>query len=140
MNREESKFWQNQLKTGFHAIGDVDRIESHSTSLGRPDVNICLNPSINWDIELKYSDNGKVHLRPSQRGWFSRRRRVRANALVLTKAIINGQAVYFINMIDKIPDGDRIDDWINLAHIVWDGKIDFGELEGILRETECWKT
>jgi hypothetical protein len=131
MNGGEAKFWRNELKNAFNAMGDVDRIESHSTSIGRPDVNICLDPGIIWDIELKYSDNGKVRVRPAQRMWFAKRMRVKANVAFLTKAVINGRSVYFMNMYP--PNENFLDDWINRAHVVWDDKIDFNELEEILR-------
>jgi hypothetical protein len=139
MKGGEAKFW-HEIRIPLRGMGDVDRIESHATSIGRPDVNICLNPGITWDIELKYSDAGKVKLRPAQRMWFSKRRGVKAKACVFTKAVINGTPVYFLNMINHIPEGDRLDDWINSADIVWDRKMDYAQLEGILREKECWKT
>lgn len=132
MKGGEGKFW-NEIRIPLNSMGDADRLESHATCIGRPDVNICLSGGIVWDIELKYSDNGKINLRPAQRMWFVKRGRVGAKACVFTKAVIQGEAVYFLNMINKIPDGDSLDDWINAAHVVWDHKVDYAEFEEILR-------
>ena len=136
MKRGEQKFWRDQLQLPFKAIGDADRIESTGTALGRPDVNLVIPMGIVWDIELKYCDDGKVKMRPSQRGWFSRRKRFGHPCFVFTKVVTNSGVFYMINMNGHIPDGDVLNDWIADAHVVWDDNIDWVQFEEVLREKE----
>jgi hypothetical protein len=69
----EARLWKT-LKGAIGHLGHVDRIESHATSQGRPDVNWCYQ-SDNVDIELKVYDpkkNGFV-LRANQNAWMLNR-------------------------------------------------------------------
>lgn len=132
MSKGEDKFW-DKIRAGLQSMGEVDRIESHATSIGRPDINMCLNPGIVWDIELKYSDDGKVKMRPSQRGWFKRRARVHGQAMVLTHVVTSREDMFMVNMVNHIPEEDDLDAWILVAHIIWDGGINWGQFEEILR-------
>lgn len=136
MKGGEAKFW-NELRVPFRAMGDCDRIESHATCIGRPDLNLALVGGTTWDIELKYSDNGKVVVRPAQRMWFSKRRKVGVtNACILTKAVCPQGTFYILNLIGDLPDTDKLDDWVAMADHCWDHKIDYSELEGIFRAKE----
>lgn len=127
----ETKFWRKDLQVAFKALGDYDRIESHDVSIGRPDINICLSGGVVWDIELKYSDTNTTRLRPSQRGWFFRRRRVGGNCAVFTKWVRPNETLYLFNL--QFPDDDNMQDWADYAEVIWEGKIDWNELEEILR-------
>jgi len=128
--KPEKKFWTNELRAGFRSMGDVDRIES-GTSIGRPDVNFAMYPGISWDIELKVVHNNRITLRPSQRGWFSRRRRVAARAFVLTKW--EEGDLYMLHFPFSIPDSDKVNDWEVMADHTWDGNIDWPEFQEILK-------
>ena len=129
--KNEAKFWKNDLKHGFKSMGDANRLESHATSVGRPDVNVCLVGGIVWDLELKYSNTNHTRLRPAQRGWLFRRRRVGGNCGVLTKWEQADTTLYLFNI--RFPDNNDMYDWEQYADAVWESKIDWAELEHVLR-------
>jgi len=135
MSGGEAKFWRNDLKFAFESMGDVDRIESHDTALGRPDVNLCLQGGVEWNIELKYCDSNKIKLRPSQKMWLRKRARVGGKVAVFTKVVTNrGVTFYLLHVGPAVARvSDELVDWVNTADVCWDDKINFGELEEILR-------
>lgn len=134
MNKGESKFWRDDLRVAFQAMGDVDRLESHATSIGRPDVNLCLMDGIVWDVELKYTDCHTVKIRPAQKMWHSKRGRAGGNSCILTKVVLRDEKFFIFHYGRRARDlDDRLSTWIETADIIWDNKIDFVELEEIFR-------
>jgi hypothetical protein len=118
----------------FRNLGHYNRIESHATATGRPDINLCMDSNIVWDIELKYvwDWNKGIVVRPAQRAWMLRRKRVGGKCCVLTKIVHeNDTKTYILNM-NVIENSDPLD-WIEHAEMAWIDKIDFVELEEFLR-------
>jgi hypothetical protein len=116
-------------------MGHVSRVESHETSIGIPDVYITLMGGIRHWIELKFSKGRRVILRPSQIMWFRQQRRVGYRPIILTKVIAEGKTYYMYHR-SHIPDTDVLQDWENTADHVWDDRINYAELEDLLRHEE----
>lgn len=134
----ETKFWSNVLRHEFKKRGHCDRIESHATSPGRPDVSICLSASVSIDIELKSTDAKdairKLFVRPSQKVWMKDRAAAGGRCFILARVdwpnischepahmLIPGNRAMFL------PKGS-IGGWMDMADIVWHGPIDFDQL------------
>lgn len=132
MKGGEAKFW-NRIRVALDSIGFADRIESHATSSGIPDVHFAVEPGIHWFIELKYCDAGKVKLRATQRGWFYKMKKTQGKAFVFTKVVNLGKEFYMIHMPWDIPKGDDLVDWENSAYLVWDDFINWSEFEEVIR-------
>ena len=69
----EQKMWK-YLAPKLKSYGHFERIESHETAIGTPDVDYCIEGYCNH-LELKFTESEKrgFRLRPSQAGWFRRR-------------------------------------------------------------------
>ena len=132
MRGGEAKFWR-EMKDKIRLIGDVDRIESHETSIGRPDINICIEGDIQWDIELKYTDTHGIEVRPSQRMWFKKRSKVQRRACFFTKVVRPNEILYLVNLINNTPDSNNLSDWILCARAIYNDNIDWEHFEEILR-------
>lgn len=62
----------------------VNRIESHATSIGFPDVAYCWH-GYNGHIELKYTrTGGEIELRPAQHRWMSDNVKAGGHPIILT--------------------------------------------------------
>jgi len=73
MNTLESTFW-GLLKSHLPKDCHAQRIETGSTGLGIPDVNMCWQGHEFW-VELKIVKGKRVELRPEQVAWLFRRNR-----------------------------------------------------------------
>ena len=73
MNTLESTFW-GLLKSHLPKDCHAQRIETGSTGLGIPDVNMCWEGKDIW-VELKVVKGKRVELRPEQVAWLFRRNR-----------------------------------------------------------------
>lgn len=77
MSNREAKLWsyiEKRLKgAGVH----LTRVESHSTAVGVPDVNYCIDGTEGW-LELKAENTKGLVLRKSQYAWI--RDRLKAGA------------------------------------------------------------
>jgi hypothetical protein len=115
--------------------GDVDRIESHSVSIGRPDVNLCLSGGKVWDIELKYTKSNRVVLRPAQYAWVRRRVHVGGNVLIIIRSD-NGKLRRHLAVLGgDMPDvkhNRTLSAWELQASAIWIGKIDRDDLRSML--------
>jgi hypothetical protein len=133
-NPGEAKFWRVDLRLPFRELGHYNRLESHATAVGRPDINLCMDSNVVWDIELKYvSDWSRgIIVRPAQRAWMLRRKRVGGKCCFLTKLVYaNGDKGYILNM--SPPETPDVMAWVEHAEVYWADKIDFVELEELLR-------
>lgn len=141
----ESDFWGRTLRGPLSKYGHVDRIESHATSIGRPDVNICTNKGIVIDIELKsclISNVGKrLKMRPSQKRWFKDRCAANGRCFVLARVeyaeknrpeyiLIPGHVVHYLE------DGDVLQ-WKSLAIVVWEWSLPVVDLIEIIENYEA---
>jgi hypothetical protein len=111
--------------------GHFERIESHETAVGTPDVNYCIR-GYNNHIELKYTekDNGCI-LRPSQCGWFKKRIKAKGQPWLLLQANIRGTRGYALIPGTNVPPLVRtkdVQDWLEAGIMVWKDKIIIEEL------------
>lgn len=134
MVKQEQAFWRNDLRIGCHSIGHVNRVESHSTSIGVPDLEIQLYNGPQWWIELKVA-NPKVRVRPAQKLWHRERARAGGNRAFLLKSVVGEVKYAFVKSLAVI---DHVDPeyWLNAAEEVWIRHINWNELEEILRYEE----
>lgn len=134
----EKRLWTT-LKDGMDHTGHFDRIESHATSQGRPDVNYCIDGR-EGDIELKVFDTrkGGFVLRSSQNAWFCNRVRSGStrNFILARYDDTFGNSQYLLipgyasrNLIhDRSYEG-----WKAQAKLIWDHKINWSELKAELK-------
>jgi hypothetical protein len=134
----EASVWQH-LKS-LNLPGHLDRIESHATSVGRPDVNYCID-GVTGDIELKFYDasKGGFVLRPSQNAWMMQRVRADGEVFILAAHRSAGSTVYLL--IDGCHSQELIRDpsakkWREEAIVVWMNQIDNRRLIEILTRTK----
>ena len=140
----ESDFWGRTLCGPLSQLGHVNRLESHATSIGRPDVNMCTKRGVTVDIELKsclISNAGKrLKMRPSQKRWFKDRCAVNGRCFVLARIeysekrrpeflLIPGGVVHVLQ------DGDVMQ-WKSLAVAEWEWTIPMAELLDLLETAE----
>lgn len=136
----EARLWKT-LKDGMDHTGHFDRIESHATSQGRPDVNYCIDAR-EGDVELKIYDRkrGGFILRASQNAWFCNRTRAgAARAFILARYDDNqGNETYMLirgkNSRALIHDRSY-EGWLAQAELVWKDKINWSELKAVLKGT-----
>jgi hypothetical protein len=130
-NRGEHKMWK-YLAPKLKPYGHFERIESHETAIGTPDVEYCIGGYTNR-IELKFSDSEKkgLRLRPSQAGWFRKRVKAGGQPWLLAQALVRKKRGYVLVAGSDVPalvHTTRIDAWLEAGLMVWEDKIDVEEL------------
>jgi hypothetical protein len=130
-NRGEQKMWK-YLAPKLKPFGHFERIESHETAVGTPDVEYCINGYTNR-IELKFSDSEKkgLRLRPSQSGWFRKRVKAGGQPWLLAQALVRGKRGYVLVAGTDVPNlvhTTKISAWLEAGIMVWEDKIDMEEL------------
>lgn len=135
----EKKLW-GTLKDGLDHLGHLDRIESHATSQGRPDVNYCFN-GVQGDVELKIYDRkrGGFVLRATQNAWMCNRVRHGGTPWILARYDDQFGKPEFL-LIPGAKSRELIHDrsyetWKAQSTITWPGRIDFQELLIALKGT-----
>jgi hypothetical protein len=126
----EKKMW-DYLGPKLRFAGHFERIESHATALGTPDVNYCIR-GYNNHIELKYTEkeNGCI-LRPSQCGWFKKRVKAKGQPWLLLHANIRQTRGYALIPGCNVPPlvhTKNVLDWMQAGVMVWKDKIEVEEL------------
>ena len=135
----EKRLWQT-VKDGLDHAGHLDRIESHSTSQGRPDVNYCIDGCMG-DIELKIFDKrkGGLVLRANQNAWFCNRVRHNGRCFILARYdndFGNSTFILIEGRHSRALIHDRsYETWRDLAKCLWQNKINFSELKAVLKGT-----
>lgn len=126
MSRGEARMWKN-LAPKLKPYGHFERIESHETAIGTPDVDYCIRGYQNH-LELKFTDSEKkgFRLRPSQAGWF--RKRVKAGGqpwLLAQSEICNKRGFVLVAGTDVPPLArtTRVTDWLKAGVMVWEDQI-----------------
>jgi len=127
----EKKMW-DYLGPKLRPYGHFERIESHETAVGTPDVNYCIRGYSNH-LELKFTDSEKrgLRLRPAQSGWFRKRVKALGQPWLLAQALIRGKRGYVLVAGTNVPalvHTTKITDWLEAGVMVWEDKIDIGEL------------
>lgn len=133
-SKREQLFWRNILRVKMRAMGHCCRIESAITP-GMPDLNLQLNHGPEVWIELKAVDskNGLV-FRNSQWVWYKKRKKATGGKHYFILTVWDhpdGNRYYFLN--NEPVDSNKPDDWMSDSGVIWRNKIDFDQLEGILR-------
>lgn len=126
----EKKMWA-YLRPKLKHYGHFERIESHETAVGTPDVDYCIK-GYNNKLELKYTKKEKgCILRPSQAGWFKRRCAAGGQPWLLLQADIRDARGFALIAGSDVPalvnTKDAIE-WLQAATMVWQTKINIGEL------------
>ncbi len=88
MRTLEKTFWglvRKHLPTGC----DAQRIETGSTGLGIPDVNLCFKGQEIW-IELKVVQGYKIDISPQQVAWHFRRWRAGGTTYIMARDKVDG--------------------------------------------------
>lgn len=134
----EKRLWET-LKEGLDHTGHFDRIESHAVSVGRPDVNYCIDGR-EGDIELKIFDRkrGGFVLRASQNAWFCKRHRSGSRRIFILARYDDNSGNQMFLLISGNKSRNLIHDrsfegWIAQADIIWQGQINWSELKAALK-------
>lgn len=134
MSQGETKMW-NYLGPKLRPYGHFERIESHETAIGTPDVNYCIEGYCNH-LELKYTKKEKgCVLRASQSGWFRRRCRAKGQPWLLLCADIRQTRGYTLIPGTNVPGlvhTKDAKDWLRAGIMVWEEKIIIEQLVGFL--------
>lgn len=130
-NRGEKKMW-DYLRPKLKPYGHFERIESHETAVGTPDVDYCINGYQNR-LELKFTDTEKrgFRLRPAQAGWFRKRVKAKGQPWLLAQSLIRGKRGYVLVAGSDVPalaNTTRVDAWLEAGTMVWEDKIIIPEL------------
>ena len=131
MSQGEKKMWK-YLAPKLKPHGHFERIESHETAVGTPDVEYCINGYTNR-LELKFTDTEKrgLRLRPAQAGWFRKRVKAGGQPWLLAQALVRKKRGYVLVAGSDVPElvhTTRISDWLRAGLMVWEDKIDIEEL------------
>jgi len=131
MNQGEKKFWE-YLAPKLKKYGHFERIESHETAIGTPDVNYCIRGYCNH-IELKYTNTEKrgLRLRPSQSRWFRDRVKSEGQPWMLCHIHLRGKRGYVLIPgvhVPKLVHTTRITDWMEAGVVGWENKLEIEEL------------
>jgi hypothetical protein len=138
MNKTELGFWRTELKDAFRALGHCNRIESHATAIGVPDINLkvdCSNQD--WWIELKVarSPGDEIEVRPSQWMWHRKRKRHGGLTAFFIRWDRPQGAVYTLNT--KIPYGNKdYLAWARCARLVMHDYIDWIKVKETLNHEQ----
>ena len=127
----EKKMWA-YLGPKLRKYGHFERIESHETAVGTPDVEYCVGGYTNR-LELKYTNSEKrgFRLRPAQAGWFRKRVKAGGQPWLLAQSDINGLRGFVLVAGSDVPalaNTTRVTDWLKAGVMVWEKKINIEEL------------
>lgn len=121
----EKKLWES-LRPKLKPYGHFDRIESHETAIGTPDVDYCIKGYSN-KLELKHTaKENRCHLRASQCGWFKARVKAGGQPWLLLEANIRDTRGYALIAGSDVPalvHTRDVKDWLMAATMVWQNKI-----------------
>lgn len=131
MSQGEKKMWK-YLAPKLKPHGHFERIESHETAVGTPDVEYCINGYTNR-LELKFTDTEKrgLRLRPAQAGWFRKRVKAGGQPWLLAQALVRKKRGYVLVAGSDVPElvhTTRISDWLRAGLMVWEDNINIEEL------------
>lgn len=121
----EKRLWE-YLRPKLNPYGHFERIESHETAVGTPDVEYCIKGYTNR-LELKYTaKENRCHLRASQCGWFKARVAAGGQPWLLLRADIRkttGFALIAGSDVPALVHTRSARDWLLAATMVWENKI-----------------
>ena len=135
MSKGETKMWE-YLGPKLRPFGHFERIESHETAVGTPDVSYCIGGYCNH-MELKYSEKekGGLRIRPSQLGWFRKRTHAGGQPWVLAGCKIRETRGYVLIPGCNVPalkNTTDVKDWLMAGIAIWESKIIIEELAEFL--------
>lgn len=130
----ERRMWK-YLGPKLRPFGHFERIESHETAIGTPDVGYCIE-GYNNHLELKYTEKDKgCHLRASQCVWFKKRVKAKGQPWLLLHANIRDTRSYALIAGADVPPlvhTNDVHDWLTRSTMVWENKIVIEELVALL--------
>ena len=103
----ESGFW-SLWKSNISSLVHFQRIETGSTGLGIPDVNLCYRGAEVW-VELKVTKGWTCDLRPEQIAWHHRRTKADGKTFILTRRKNKGPRIGDIDQIYLHHGGQAIE-------------------------------
>lgn len=126
----EKKFW-DYLRFKLRPYGHFERIESHETAIGTPDVDYCIK-GYNNKLELKYTEkeNGCI-LRPAQAAWFKKRVAAGGQPWLLLQTNISKTRGYALIPGVNVPNlvhTKNVEDWLAAGRAVWADTLNIEEL------------
>lgn len=126
----EKILW-DYLRPKLKKYGHFERIESHETAIGTPDVDYCINGYCN-KLELKHTKKeNRCHLRPAQAGWFRARVKAGGQPWLLLRADIRetrGHALIAGADVPELVHTRKVQDWLMAAAMVWEGEVKVEQL------------
>lgn len=119
---------------GLRSMGFVNRVESHETSIGIPDICIILSQGggTQW-IELKYTADNKVVIRPAQIMWIRQAQRMGYRPVILTRVVKEKEVLHMFHRSNTPLETDSLKEWELTADWIWGEDINYAELEEMLR-------
>jgi hypothetical protein len=115
------------------------RVESHSLSLGVPDLAYTVNGNTGW-MELKHSKNGEVpRIRASQKKWISENTRCGGHPLIMTSFnSIDGSGFILNrgNVVEALYKSKTLKEWKDLSIVVWGEEINWQHLMFIMERSQ----
>lgn len=131
----EQRMWK-YLGPKLRPYGHFERIESHETAIGTPDVSYCIEGYCNH-LELKYTEKDKgCCLRAAQSAWFKKRVKAKGQPWLLLHANIRGTRSYALIAGADVPplvNTKEVVDWLTRSTMIWEGKIVVEELIEFLK-------
>jgi len=104
----------------------ISSVESHLTSAGIPDLDVCIDGEENH-IELKWSwEDNAPEIRPTQVRWFKNRCKAGGNPWIFAKVWAFNNCQYLLipgHRMEQLARTKKAVDWIPLAEYVWTGKM-----------------
>ena len=126
----EMKMWK-YLGPKLRPYGHFERIESHETAIGTPDVDYCIRGYCNH-MELKYTEQEKkCILRPSQCAWFKNRVKHMGQPWLLLQCKIRGKRGWVLipgTNVHQLVHTKDVEDWLRAGVMVWEDKIIIDQL------------
>jgi len=133
----EQRMWKF-LYPKLRKYGHFERIESHETAIGTPDVEYCIN-GYNNRIELKYtsSEVKGLRLRASQCSWFKKRIKAGGQPWLLAFIELTGKHRGYVLIpgvdVPSLIYTTNVMEWLKAGVMVWRDTIDVDNLVEFLR-------
>ena len=130
----EAKMWK-YLGPKLRPYGHFERIESHATAIGTPDVSYCIGGYCSH-LELKYTEKeNKCVLRPSQSAWFRDRVKHKGQPWLLLHANIRKKRGYVLIPGTNVPGlvhTKNVKNWLEAGVMIWEDQIIIDQLVQLL--------
>lgn len=144
--KSEAELWKYLRVTGaIGTFGHVCRVETHSTALGQPDLNVCFD-GVESNIELKHVAAVRMKkgivVRPSQYRWFRARIKAGGNPWFIVgfeSGVVSGvKEFWLVNGAIALEEPNAsIEYWKMFACKRWQKHINMRELVEIIKNDKA---